>query len=1003
MEADMPDYFYKPNFSFLNPVVHKLLIPSSTQRLNDWLGPANASHEKLSRYLDGIESKIALNVSRKSGNFIHALSYVSHLRDTLTDIRYSIQETRHFISVYNSQHAINTAKLLRLQIKLSNYHKIRDKLKIMAILCQSQPTLQILLANNEYVSAFDLVSSSRDVLSKELKGVRSFRYLDAQLLEIENLIFRMLWADYTSIITRHFCDKDKSLNINPSTNPNQIKGFSAKMENKLSSLLTKSLDLNQNYSLTRSKDITQNFQSFEEVLKVGEWENLLVELSSVVLGLLYLRNLSFIEYLKEESCSHIDNIIAGQLKSTIHHCISKPSTNNSSFNQNHSNYEYDNAGHTLIENFPNLTLNALVTFFRNVFCLLTRHISNVKLFAFLISILLFASSSNASNSQHVFWNTIRDKINESFTDWHNLIFHKYSQKDFNRASNKLNNVLRDIDKYLEDESVKLLEKWSLSFNPVFITNLFNDQDEADQIKRPEENLSNHNRGALGEENALLNAFQSFHTLYTISREFFGTTDFNLSRLVSQNPALLSPESEGHHSEENLGVRGKRGIPNRIPLPECENIDVKDRVFIADIPPSNPSLYPDDKNPFDGPEEAEDDVIENESGVALTASSLSINDTSCFNGDISHGSNYDNAIREEDNDSKGVGGKVLNGYLNNGKDIVYRKSALSDEQGQIFLNVLRKLVSQTLNFYAQRAKRDLQSILSAEKWKPFDFPKRFGSIFENFITHSASDLLITDFVQTKSRDKLINNLLIKNESYILCCSTFALLKYVLLYNCLAERFPFASRFIASAIFHLLKLHNSKNYQLLLGAGAIKSAGLKSITIKHLALSLANLRFVIRFVYNMADRWSRDTLFSNHKNLSKNFDVIYKDYSMHVDETVSKIAEIMEHNLSKYISEWEVKAPTPSSVFISIIKQLEIFYSTINTIVPSDSLKIIMIKIDTSLKRLIKYKISSLNIVNDGGPRAGVVISELLYYQNNFRKFGVSADNAQSYDMIWDSLN
>jgi vacuolar protein sorting-associated protein 54 len=53
-------------------------------------------------------------------------------------------------------------------------------------------------------------------------------------------------------------------------------------------------------------------------------------------------------------------------------------------------------------------------------------------------------------------------------------------------------------------------------------------------------------------------------------------------------------------------------------------------------------------------------------------------------------------------------------------------------------------------------------------------------------------------------------------------------------------------ISTHILEYLKLFNSRSSQLILGAGATKSAGLKNITTKHLALASQSLRFVVTLV-------------------------------------------------------------------------------------------------------------------------------------------------------------
>ena len=49
------------------------------------------------------------------------------------------------------------------------------QLKIMSSIHETQPTIQRLLSDNEFIGALDLISTSQDVLNKDLCGIHSFR------------------------------------------------------------------------------------------------------------------------------------------------------------------------------------------------------------------------------------------------------------------------------------------------------------------------------------------------------------------------------------------------------------------------------------------------------------------------------------------------------------------------------------------------------------------------------------------------------------------------------------------------------------------------------------------------------------------------------------------------------------------------------------------------------------------------------------------------------------
>lgn len=88
--------------------------------------------------------------------------------------------------------------------------------------------------------------------------------------------------------------------------------------------------------------------------------------------------------------------------------------------------------------------------------------------------------------------------------------------------------------------------------------------------------------------------------------------------------------------------------------------------------------------------------------------------------------------------------------------------------------------------------------------------------------------------------------IDDQKFILPESALLVLKELETYLRLLVVMPGMASEIAQGMLAFLKLHNSRTYQLILGAGATKTAGLKSITTKHLAMASQGLSVVVALV-------------------------------------------------------------------------------------------------------------------------------------------------------------
>jgi vacuolar protein sorting-associated protein 54 len=95
-------------------------------------------------------------------------------------------------------------------------------------------------------------------------------------------------------------------------------------------------------------------------------------------------------------------------------------------------------------------------------------------------------------------------------------------------------------------------------------------------------------------------------------------------------------------------------------------------------------------------------------------------------------------------------------------------------------------------------------------------------------------------------------------------------------------------IAAGLLETLKLFSSRSSQLILGAGATRSAGLKNITTKHLALSSQALSFIIALVPYIREFVRRH---SPPASVMGDFDRVKRLYQEHQSGIHEKLVDII----------------------------------------------------------------------------------------------------------------
>ncbi|KAI0086385.1 Vps54-like protein-domain-containing protein [Irpex rosettiformis] len=116
---------------------------------------------------------------------------------------------------------------------------------------------------------------------------------------------------------------------------------------------------------------------------------------------------------------------------------------------------------------------------------------------------------------------------------------------------------------------------------------------------------------------------------------------------------------------------------------------------------------------------------------------------------------------------------------------------------------------------------------------------------------------------------------------------------------------------SRVIELLKAFNSRTCQVVLGAGAMRSAGLKNITAKHLALASQSLSIMISLIPYVREAFRRH-LSQKQAVMLIEFDKLKRDYQEHQNEIHAKLIAIMGDRLSAHIKSlqvvnWDVPRP------------------------------------------------------------------------------------------------
>lgn len=164
--TSIPTIYLKQNFNLNKPLVFSEVFENKKSE--------HAVQEELSSYLDIVEEEIAHQVSQKSGAFFHAMTSHDTIMEQMGTACNEVRTLRLKIQKMDKTLAKDSLRLIGLSRSKTNHVTLLDKLKLMATVLQTQPTLQLLLSSSDYVAALELISGTQEVLAKELAGVRIY-------------------------------------------------------------------------------------------------------------------------------------------------------------------------------------------------------------------------------------------------------------------------------------------------------------------------------------------------------------------------------------------------------------------------------------------------------------------------------------------------------------------------------------------------------------------------------------------------------------------------------------------------------------------------------------------------------------------------------------------------------------------------------------------------------------------------------------------------------------
>ncbi|KAI8379270.1 Vps54-like protein-domain-containing protein [Radiomyces spectabilis] len=276
-----------------------------------------------------------------------------------------------------------------------------------------------------------------------------------------------------------------------------------------------------------------------------------------------------------------------------------------------------------------------------------------------------------------------------------------------------------------------------------------------------------------------------------------------------------------------------------------------------------------------------------------------------------------------------------------------------------------------HFHMERIKQEAQ-LIENEQWVASEVPTDFQRIVDRICDGGISSFAASEESQTEERKSSeqprSSKLLVVNGSsyFVVGCSLLILKMFEEYLRCILNLEGMATD-IMQKLVEMLKLFNSRVCQVILGAGAMRSAGLKNISAKHLALASQSIGIMIQLVPSLKECVRRH-MPVKHAVLLSEFDRIVNDYRDHQGEIHAKLVAIMNERFTVHIKamqsiKWDEDNSTgknANSYMETLVKETMTLHKVLSKYLPVQDLQSVMSRVFDSFTTQLVQEIEKLSI-------------------------------------------
>jgi vacuolar protein sorting-associated protein 54 len=325
-------------------------------------------------------------------------------------------------------------------------------------------------------------------------------------------------------------------------------------------------------------------------------------------------------------------------------------------------------------------------------------------------------------------------------------------------------------------------------------------------------------------------------------------------------------------------------------------------------------------------------------------------------------------------------------------------AVSGRSGAALKSIVNNHITDFVPKFGDLEKQELAKAMDSDRWEPKDFEADDTEVLARILKGMESDPpswsetgdLLREIEQPatngdstttngtteekpKEKSKITTPAIVDEEKYTISSSSTFVLRGIERFEILLSAIPSMTSEVSSSLCDYIKLFNSRLCQLILGAGAMHSAGLKNINTKHLAIASQTLSFVIAILPYIRECARRRIASALNKSAIGEFDNVKRllqDQQVSIHDKLTDIlsgrATVHMRSLKKV--EWDTEAEINkdvSSSMESLTKDTVTMHKVINKYLSEMQVRMIMSPVFESYREQVGKVIVDAPVKTQGG--------------------------------------